>query len=269
MIEWLNQNQGLVAVLLAIISGAFAIIFRFFTKKSNSPHITAGGNISAGGDIVVGSKISNDTRKTGIILEGENALLINCKGVGPDAGIIDKGENNKNINCNFVSTGNNIKAGDEINKKEFRADNNSGRIQQAGRDIVYTHSQRPKIDLDGDMPVSGGQAGKWINFRIVNIGNDSAVDIKYFLSYDDTKTELFNAYSKLIPNEKTRNFEFYYQDSDIFKRKVENLKINFVYKDTDGHSFQSGRNLSQNKRADGNYDINGYIGDYIIPNEIV
>lgn len=204
MIDWLNQNQGLVAVLLAVLTAIGSLIFKLFSK-SEAPHITAGGNISAGGDILVGTNTIKPTM---------------------------------NIN------------------------NNLGSIQQAGHDIINSHVQRPKIDLNGDMPVSGGSAGNWINFNLVNTGNDTAVDIKYYLSYDDAKTDPIRACSKLAPGEKSSKIEYIYTNTDIFKKEVSNLKIHFVYNDTDWHAYHSGRNLKQKSRADGNYDINGYIEDY-------
>lgn len=106
IVDWANSNQGLVAILIAVISGFAYLIFWFFTRKTKVPHIKAGGSISAGGDILVGSKKVNDKRKVGVLLEGRNATLVNCHGEGPDAGLIDKGENNKSIDSNYIATEN-------------------------------------------------------------------------------------------------------------------------------------------------------------------
>lgn len=126
------------------------------------------------------------------------------------------------------------------------------------------NQQRPKIDLVGNIMVSGGSRGNWINFELINMGSVPAVDIKYYFSYDEPeqKSELNVACSRLSPNEKSSQLEFHYKNTDIFTREVQNLKMNFVYKDSDGRTYHSGRNIKQAKRADGNYNINGYIEDY-------
>ena len=73
LIIWINDNQGVVAVVLAIITAIAGLIWNYLKKDqtakfNKSNYISAGGNISAGGDIVVGNKIINK-KSGGLIVE--------------------------------------------------------------------------------------------------------------------------------------------------------------------------------------------------------
>ncbi len=79
--SWANQNQGLldiilflVSLLIAWISGLFKWIFK--KLKNNTPFISAGGDIKAGGDISVGNRtfIQNGGENSKNI-QGENITL--------------------------------------------------------------------------------------------------------------------------------------------------------------------------------------------------
>lgn len=79
--NWANQNQGLLAIILflvsliiGLISGFFKWIFNKF--KNNALFISAGGDIKAGGNISVGNKTfiqkSGNNSKN---IQGENITL--------------------------------------------------------------------------------------------------------------------------------------------------------------------------------------------------
>ncbi|PLX25940.1 hypothetical protein C0580_01085 [Candidatus Parcubacteria bacterium] len=172
----------------------------------------------------------------------------------------------------YIKAGGNISAGGDITvgNKKIQQTIKGNSNQQAGRDIInhLPQKNKPILDLDRNMVVSGGPTGNCIRFEIVNIGDSTAIDIKYYFSYNyneiDRSTEIYVASNKLIPKEKTHTIEFQYRDDDIFKKEVKNLKINFKYKDTENKIYHSGRNLTQEKRADGNFNINGSLQSFFI-----
>ncbi|MEA2097266.1 MAG: hypothetical protein U9P73_11335 [Candidatus Cloacimonadota bacterium] len=68
IVNWLNNNQGLLAVIIFVLGGIATLIWWLITKNKNSTttkssFISAGKNISAGGDIIVRNKV-NKERKT-------------------------------------------------------------------------------------------------------------------------------------------------------------------------------------------------------------
>ena len=79
--DWANQNQGLLAIILFVasliigwISGFFKWFFGKF--KSNTPFISAGGDIKAGGDISAGNKtFIQKSGKNSKNIQGENITL--------------------------------------------------------------------------------------------------------------------------------------------------------------------------------------------------
>jgi len=76
-----------------------------FLNRENSPSIKAGGNIIAGGDIVVGNNKENSKKiqRVGLLEEGKNNKYIDCEMEGPDFGMIDRGENTEVINSKMRS----------------------------------------------------------------------------------------------------------------------------------------------------------------------
>lgn len=76
LIDLLNQNQGILAVIaigVTVIGGAIAWLFKKdkrFPTHTNSPYIKAGHGISAGGDIIVGGS------KTHIVNENFPTVVI-------------------------------------------------------------------------------------------------------------------------------------------------------------------------------------------------
>ncbi|MFA5828422.1 MAG: hypothetical protein WC841_03660 [Candidatus Shapirobacteria bacterium] len=80
-IDWLNNNQGLVAVILflmtlviAWISGLFKWLFGRNDRKN--PYISVGGDIKTGGNISVGNKTFNQKGgKNSKNIQGENITV--------------------------------------------------------------------------------------------------------------------------------------------------------------------------------------------------
>lgn len=148
-------------------------------------------------------------------------------------------------------------------------DSTVGALQQAGRDIkTYNFGQkarRPQIDLENGFTVSGGPKGNKITFQVTNIGDESAVDIKWYITADDASEtgEPMDLIHKLTPGEESSEVRYYYNNTEIFRRELKGLKIVFLYKDAEGNVFKSGRLIKQTRRADGNFNIYSQPGDYI------
>ncbi|NQU99264.1 MAG: hypothetical protein HQ538_00875 [Parcubacteria group bacterium] len=149
-----------------------------------------------------------------------------------------------------------------------RARMESGYIQQAHSitNVIegdkIKSKQRPTIDLTRNLIVCGGRRGNWVEFNLINIGKEVATELKYYFSYDgSSKPEPVLASHHLSPQEISPKLQFSYKESEIFIKEVKNLRLNIIYKDTEDNSYHSGRKLKQEKRADGNYNIDGYLGD--------
>lgn len=79
--DWANQNQGLLAIILFLlsliigwVSGFFKWIFSKF--KNKTPFISASGYIRSGGDISVGNKtFIQKNGKNSKNIQGENITL--------------------------------------------------------------------------------------------------------------------------------------------------------------------------------------------------
>ena len=140
-----------------------------------------------------------------------------------------------------------------------------GTVQQAGRDInnFVENPQRPRILVDGGFTVSGSSQGNSIAFHPANIGDTAAVDVQWNLSADDwegtTPEDLCN---KLGVNEKSRGVQYWYNEQEIFRRKLVKPKMVFTYKDVQGNVFRSGNFITQDERADGNFNIHSRPGSY-------
>lgn len=80
-IDWLNNNQGLLAVIIFLITLAVAWIsgiFRWLFGKNDrkNPDISAGGDIKARGGISVGNKTFNQRGgKNSKNIQGENITI--------------------------------------------------------------------------------------------------------------------------------------------------------------------------------------------------
>lgn len=80
--NWANQNQGLLAIILFLVSLIIGWVFGFFKwifgkfHKSNAPFIRAGEDIKAVSDISVGNKtFIQKSGKNSQNIQGENITL--------------------------------------------------------------------------------------------------------------------------------------------------------------------------------------------------
>lgn len=79
--DWANQNQGFLAIILFLLTVVIGWISGFFKWilgkfKSNTPFISAGGDIKAGGDIHAGNKtFIQKSGKNSKNIQGENITL--------------------------------------------------------------------------------------------------------------------------------------------------------------------------------------------------
>lgn len=74
IIDWINNNQGIVAVAIFILGGVGSLIWWLITKNKSlnikkSPFISTGKNISAGRDIIVGNHINKSKKRSKSNLE--------------------------------------------------------------------------------------------------------------------------------------------------------------------------------------------------------
>lgn len=79
--NWANGNQGFLAIILfftSVLIGWVSGFFKWLSEKFNgkTPHISAGGNIQAGGDISVGNKTYiQRSGKNSKNIQGENITV--------------------------------------------------------------------------------------------------------------------------------------------------------------------------------------------------
>lgn len=116
-INWLNQNQGVlaaVAIGITILGGLVAWLRKkgkSISVHKNSPYIKAGHGISAGGDIIVGGS------KTNIVNERKPAVTIKMDGFTHNQGRLDLIFENAGDSTAVIK---NLKiAGDEVQIDEF------------------------------------------------------------------------------------------------------------------------------------------------------
>lgn len=152
-----------------------------------------------------------------------------------------------------------------LNDSRFlKIEGNDYVIKDAGIRFMdsFVRSNKPEIDITS-LAVSGGPRGQEItDFRLVNNGAVSAMDIKCFLSADGIQKVNIGNIERINPNEESRNsLGFNYSNTPFSQGLLKNLGIICEYKNKDGFNFASGRMLNQEKRADGNYNISAQRGD--------
>lgn len=142
-------------------------------------------------------------------------------------------------------------------------DSTVGKVQQAGRDInnvTITHNRqsnnRPQIDVE-QWGGTGGPDGTSIEFYLNNIGSETGVDVHPELVADDLtdSIKLSEPISSIAPAKLSRGLQYRYDGTDFFNRVLKNPRIVFRYKSANGRSFMSGRNVVQESRADGRFNI--------------
>lgn len=85
----LNNNQGVLAVVLFVLATVISFVWWFFKKEKDtstnikSPHISAGRDISAGGDIIVGGQ------KTSVVNETQPTIVVKGAGFTFTTGLLD------------------------------------------------------------------------------------------------------------------------------------------------------------------------------------
>lgn len=156
-----------------------------------------------------------------------------------------------------------------LNKsKFFKINGNDYVIEDAGIRFMdsFIRNNKPEIDITS-LVVSGGPMGQEITgLRLVNNGVVSAIDIKCFLCANEVGKFSIGNVERINPNEESRNsLGFHYSNTPFSQRLLKNLRVICEYKNKDGFNFVSGRELSQEKRADGNYNISAQRGDYFAP----
>lgn len=161
------------------------------------------------------------------------------------------------ISLNFLNRENS-----PSNKLSVR-DSSVGSVQQAGRDIHNTiiasdvrGQDRPQIDID-QWGGTGGPDGFSIEFYAKNIGNIAAIDVNVELVAEDLQNsvQLGSVANSIMSNQSSRLIMYRYDSTDFFKRVLKNPCIVFKYKSADGREFMSGRNIVQESRADGRFNI--------------
>lgn len=95
----LFNNPWIIEIGVGVISGIilYAIGIGRNSNKTHSsnkaPFISAGGNIHASGDIVVGNNTENPNKRVGILNKGKHNTFSNNSFNGLDVGIQDEGKN--------------------------------------------------------------------------------------------------------------------------------------------------------------------------------
>ena len=136
-------------------------------------------------------------------------------------------------------------------------------VQQAGRGIHNVtvapgerDQRRPQVDTD-QWGGTGGPDGVSVEFYAKNIGDVAAMDVEAELVAQDLQgsVQLGSVANSLSPNQSSRLITYRYNSTDFFKRVLKNPCIVFKYKSADGREFMSGRNIVQESRADGGFNI--------------
>lgn len=120
---------------------------------------------------------------------------------------------------------------------------------------------RPRLDIS-DFVISGGPDGQEMNFKVINIGNDNAMDIKFRFVADDFEHLSQNLSHLLVHGDTTKHYtKVVYGSTDMANKQLPNPKILLTYKNASNMNFQSGRFLMQELRADGRFNLS--LGGYL------
>ncbi len=142
---------------------------------------------------------------------------------------------------------------------------NSGKKVRATREtleeIPNNNPSRPRLDIS-EFLTSGGPNGQEMSFKVINIGNESAMDMKFqFIADDFFGDSLQNLMHLLTAGDTTRHYTTaIYSSSALADRQLTNLKLVLLYKSANGQNYQSGRYLIQELRADGKFNLS--LGGY-------
>lgn len=121
-------------------------------------------------------------------------------------------------------------------------------------------SPRPHLDI-ADFIISGGPEGQEASFNVINIGKESAMDIKYQLKADFYAPDIHKLMHLLPVGETTKHLTHArYSSTELSDKELQNVKLALYYKGPDGKHFESGRYLTQIPRADGKFNLE--LGDH-------
>jgi hypothetical protein len=128
-------------------------------------------------------------------------------------------------------------------------------------EIPNNNSSRPRLDIS-EFLTSGGPHGQEMSFKVINIGNESAMDMKFqFIADDFFGDSLQNLMHLLTAGDTTRHYTTaIYSSSALADKQLSNLKLVLLYKSANGQNYQSGRYLIQELRADGKFNLS--LGGY-------
>lgn len=153
-----------------------------------------------------------------------------------------------------------------VNDSRFlKIEGNDYVIKDAGIRFMdsFIRNNKPEIDIISLATSSGPRGQEITGLRLVNNGVASAIGIKCFICADDMQKINIGNIERINSNEESRNsLGFNYSNTLLSQELLKNLRIICEYKNKDGFNFASGRTLSQEKRADGNYNISTQRGDY-------
>ncbi|MBP6979990.1 hypothetical protein KBB41_03030 [Candidatus Curtissbacteria bacterium] len=130
----------------------------------------------------------------------------------------------------------------------------------------FVRKNKPEIDITS-LAHSGGHRGQELTgLRLINNGPCAAIGIKCYLCADGLESINFANIDRLNSNEESKaSLGFVYSNTPFFTEVLKELRIEFRYKNKDGFAFISGRYLSQQERADGNFNIlNAPLGEYFV-----
>lgn len=130
---------------------------------------------------------------------------------------------------------------------------------------TVTPTKKPIIDFTNGFSHMSNGHGRKIQFKLVNSGDASAYDIEINITSDEEasmeKERSPFRVASLLPAAISGSLEMTYSYLGVAKTILSNPRITFTYKDADGNRFESARALSQDLRADNEFDIGR--GDFL------
>jgi len=144
--------------------------------------------------------------------------------------------------------------------------NDSKYVDVDGDELVMTNNgirymdnkirqNRPQVNLASNLGTVGSPKGTFLVFQISNDGKSPAIDIKFSLKSKEFETIQDMIIDRLAPGQSFSMSGYDYTDTDFFKRKLTLPRIVFSYKDNEDNPFHLVRDITQDLRADGNFNI--------------
>lgn len=233
------------------------IINMNFLNKKNSPSVK---NRAEFKDSVVGSvqqanNINNIESSQNDISDLERKILYKLYKKYKEKGQYPK------LDIKILHSEINISDGDYVgtanDSKFFEVTGNDYIMKEVGIRFMdnFVRNNKPDVNIS-HLSVSGSRRGQSVDFRLINNGVVSAIDIKCFILADGVRKVNIGNVKRINPNEELKkSINYKYSDTVFSRRLLENLKIVFEYKNKDDFDFYSEQSLSQTKRDDLNYNI--------------